>query len=88
MDIKGSIDSVTSGKYDETWYYFSTRHQLHLKFNDAVHDSVDDYTRYKIAHYQCVRLLDICGSGGERPWPTYAEKERFFAGYGLGPRYY
>jgi hypothetical protein len=25
MDIKGSIDSVTSGKYDDTWYYFSSK---------------------------------------------------------------
>jgi hypothetical protein len=49
---------------------------------------VDDYTRYKIAHYQYGRLLDTCGCGGTRPWPTYAEKERFFADYGMGPRYY
>jgi hypothetical protein len=48
---------------------------------------VNDYTRYKIAHYQYGRLLDTCGFGG-RPWPTRAEKERFFTEYNLGPRYW
>jgi hypothetical protein len=49
---------------------------------------VNDYTRYKIAHYEYDRLLSTCGFGG-RPWPRQAEKERFFAEYGMAPpRYY
>jgi hypothetical protein len=48
---------------------------------------VNDYTRYKIAHYQYGHLLETCGGCGGRPWPRQAEKERLFADYGLGPRY-
>jgi hypothetical protein len=69
QDIKGVIDSLMSGVYDKTWYYFSTRHQIHLKFNDEVQEPLNDYTRCKIALYQYGRLLDICGCGG-RPWHT------------------
>jgi hypothetical protein len=45
-DIKGVIDSIASGTYDSTWWYFSTRHQIRLKLNHEVHDTVNDYTRY------------------------------------------
>jgi hypothetical protein len=85
-DIKGVIDSLTSRKYDNSWRYFSTRHQINLKLNGELHDTVNDHTRYKIAHYEYGRLLDAC-LVGRRPWPRQAEKKRFFAEYGLGPRY-
>jgi hypothetical protein len=83
-DIQGVIASLTSRKYGNSWWYFSTRHQINLKFNDELHDTVNDHTRYKIAHYEYGRLLDACLIG-RRPWPRQAETERFFAEYGLGP---
>jgi hypothetical protein len=85
-DIQGVIASLTSCKYDNSWWYFSTRNQINLKLNDELHETVNDHTRYKIAHYKYSRLLDAC-LVGQRPWPRPAEKERFFAEYGLGPRY-
>jgi hypothetical protein len=79
-DIENILGSLASGKYDKDWWYFSTRYQINLYLNDQVKDSLNDYTRYKIAQYEFERHMDKHG------YPTTAEAKRFLAKYGVEHR--
>jgi hypothetical protein len=81
-DIQGVIALLVSRKYDNSWWYFSTRHQINLKLNDELHDTVNDYTRYKIAHYEYIYIYgrthtrtEKYTAPGHRPRRTAAQHQ-------------
>jgi hypothetical protein len=80
--VNNILGSLKARTYDNTWFYFSVRYQIRLFLNDEVQESLNDYSRYKIAHYEFERRLDRCCKS-RSGWPTAAQTKHFFAKYGV-----